>query len=194
MEFLIACLQVVFIVIFFILINYIRKIPERIHGIQQSKYEHDLDKQLESFKTELMKEIEILRIAQTQLHTHKSEEFVNLIEILYKSILDKDYLKKMENNKKLQTEFNSKMSTLGTKLFFFASDDTVKKYVEWRKHGQLITDDDPKSKNILVILMAELMVLIRKDLGYQNTICNKDDFLYIMLTDWDKHKDSFVQM
>jgi hypothetical protein len=76
---------------------------------------------------------------------------------------------------------------LGTKLFFFASDETVKKFVQFRKYSLSVGTPEYESMQNIIIL-AELIVLIRKDLGYSNTECTKDDFLHIMLTDWDKYE------
>jgi len=192
MEILIIIGQILLITIFTLLYIYIKKIPEQIHAMQLSNYEHELNKQMEIFRTELIKEMELMRISHTELQSHKSEEFINLVEFLYKSMLDKEYLRKLETNLKVQKEFNNKMSTLGTKLFFFASDDTVKKYVEWRKHGLRVDEEaGGVDKNRIVILLAELMVLIRRDLGYKDTNCTKDDFLNIMLNDWHKYEGQY---
>lgn len=76
---------------------------------------------------------------------------------------------------------------LGIKLFFFASDETVKKYVEFRGYGQKAKDPDFDASKQL-ILLAEIMVLIRRDLGYKDTACNIDDFFNIIITDWEDYK------
>jgi len=90
---------------------------------------------------------------------------------------------------KTQREFNKTMLDLGTKLFIYASDETVKKFVEWRKYGLTADTVNFDSKQI-IILLAELIVLIRKDVGNTDTQCTKDDFLNIMLKDWDTYQTS----
>jgi hypothetical protein len=39
-------------------------------------------------------------------------------------------------------------------------------------------------------MYGELIVELRKDLGYSDTACDHNDFLKIMLTDWDQITDA----
>ena len=183
-------LQSIIIIILGLLYRYVQKIPETLHKTHIAKIEYDFNKQLESFKGDISNEIEKMKIAETELQLHKIKEFTNLVEFLFTNMLDAEYIAQLEKNTKIQKEFNKKMMDLGTKLFFFASDETVKKYVEWRRFG-LETEVKKEDQHKVIILLAELMVLIRKDLGYKDTLCTKDDFLHIMLKDWEKHEGKY---
>jgi len=141
-------------------------------------------REAEAFRATLNKEVEVLKINHTSLQVNKAHEFVEMIEYFTNIIGNFSNFKKGMNEKK-QRELNTKMVNLGVKLFFFASDDTVLKYTEWRRYSQ-----QPSVDNVKVLkLYAELILLMRKDLGYGDTKCTIDDFLYTMLTDWDKFSE-----
>lgn len=183
MEIILVILQLLIIFGGWFIYRYLKLLPEQVHQKNLKSFELDLNKQLESFKNDLTKELELIKINESQLHIHKTEEFNRLVEFIILNMLDKDYVAKLGKNQATQKDFNKKMLELGTKLFFFASDETVKKFVEWRIYGQ--NADDPNFNPMgLIEKLAELMVLIRKDLGYRDTICDTDDFLHIILTDW----------
>ena len=189
MEILSLIFNFVLLIFLYLLFLYIKKIPDKIHQKSIKKFEFDLNKKLEEFKSELSKQIEIFKITQSQIQFHKTQEFIKLIEYFNKIITDKKFTHRLTTNPKEQENFNKKMLDLGVKLFFFASDETVKKYIEWRLFGINSQDEQHiENKTKLVLLYAELIVLIRKDLGYENTKCNSDDFLNIILKDWEDYK------
>jgi hypothetical protein len=169
------------------LYTYIKKLPEQVHAKNLKVFELDLNRQLEEFRNQLTTDLELMKINESQLHVHKTEEFTKLVEVMITKLLDKQYVEKLGRDPKTQKEYNKTMLDLGTKLFFYASDETVKKFVEWRKYG-LTADTVNYEPKQIIILLAELIVLIRKDVGYSNTQCTKDDFLHIMLKDWDKYE------
>ena len=191
MDVILLVTEIVIFLILGFLFRYIKLLPDKIHEQQKLKFNFELNKQLEEFKSKLAKEMEVLRINESQLHIHKTEEFIELIEFVFTKTLDKKYIAKLSTDKRTILEFNQKMLSLGAKLFLFASDKTVKKYVEWREFGLNDKNKNDNNHQILLI-MAELMVLIRKDLGYAETECNRDDFLNIMLTDWNLHKENYT--
>lgn len=188
MEILMAVLQLIIIFGGWFLVTYIKKLPDQVHAKNLKVFETNLNKQLEVFKNELTTDLELMKINESQLHIHKTEEFTKLVEVLIVRMLDKDYVAKLGTNQKIKKEYNQTMLTLATKLFFFASDDTVKKFVEWRKY-HLTTDEAAVNPLRVITLLAELIVEIRKDVGYKETSCTKDDFLHIMLTDWHKYEN-----
>jgi len=70
----------------------------------------------------------------------------------------------------------------GQNLFLFASDSTIQKYNLLK---QRLLSHQPNSNNHdAIILYAELMLEMRKDLGHKATACTKDDFLKAILNDW----------
>ncbi|GED02965.1 hypothetical protein JDW21_11565 [Bacillus subtilis] len=187
MDILLAIFQLALLFAGWFLYTYVKKLPDQVHAKNLKAFELDLNKQLEEFRNQLTTDLELMKINESQLHIHKTQEFSKLVEVLLISLTDKDYVRKLGSDKRIQKEHNKKMLDLGTKLFFFASDETVKKFVEWRKYSLTVDTPQYEAKQVIIIL-AELIVLIRKDLGYSQTECTKDDFLHIMLTDWDRYK------
>ncbi|CAH0314779.1 hypothetical protein [Peribacillus simplex] len=188
MDILLAISQLALLFGGWFIYTYVKKLPDQVHAKNLKAFELDLNKQLEEFRNQLTTDLELMKINESQLHIHKTQEFSKLVEVLLLSLItDKDYVRKLGTDKKLQKEHNRKLLDLGTKLFFFASDETVKKFVQFRKYSLSVGTPEYESMQNIIIL-AELIVLIRKDLGYSNTECTKDDFLHIMLTDWDKYE------
>ncbi|MGG4549390.1 hypothetical protein ABER02_16635 [Rossellomorea marisflavi] len=187
MEIFLSFLQIATLVGFWFLYTYVKKLPDQVHAKNLKAFEHDLNRQLEEFRNQLTTDLELMKINESQLHIHKTQEFSKLVEVLLFRLTDKDYVKKLGSDKRTQKEHNKSMLDLGTKLFFFASDDTVKKFVEWRKYS-LSADSPQYNPKHAIIILAELIVLIRQDVGYSQTECTKDDFLHIMLTDWDRYE------
>ena len=189
MDILLTILQLAILFGGWFLYTYVKKLPDQVHAKNLKGFEYDLNRQLEEFRNQLTADLELMKINESQLHIHKTEEFTKLVEVLITKMLDKQFIEKLGKDPRTQKEFNKTMLDLGTKLFFFASDETVKKFVEWRKYG-LAADTSNFDPKQTIILLAELMVLIRKDVGYTDTQCTKDDFLHIMLKDWAKYEQS----
>ena len=146
-------------------------------------FDYATQKKLEKFKNNLIEEVERIKINETQLHNYKTKEFVDLLELLCTKILDKDYVKKLSSGGKEAKEFNKRINFLGAKIFLFAKDETVKKFVEWKK----LWSQEPSGED-LVYCLAELVLIMRIDLGYTDTICISDDFLYTILKDYKDNK------
>lgn len=183
----ILIVQGIILILGYILFLYLKKLPETLHQKSIKNFEFRLNSSLEELKATLTKEIELAKISQTELQVHKTQEFVRLMEYFNDFLTNKEKQLRLAHSPKEKEQFNKNMLDLGAKLFFFASDSTVKKYIEWRQYGLRAQQENFDSTKILVHY-AELMVMIRQDLGYENTKCNADDFLNIMLTDWEQHK------
>jgi hypothetical protein len=78
-------------------------------------------------------------------------------------------------------EIQDKFVELSIHLFFFASDQTIKKYVEWRRRSQR---GEFKGTEVLQEF-GELMIMFRRDLGYDTTKITSDDFLFLIVNDWE---------
>jgi|GEM_PF-2646673 len=189
MEILSVILQLVLVFVGWFIITYVKKLPDQVHAKNLKKIEHDLNTQLEEFRNKLTTDLELVKINEAQLHIHKTEEFVRLIRLLVMNLTDKDYINELSTNEEVKKEHIKSMTELGSKLFFFASDDTVKKFVEYRK--QSLKTNKLEEAEKLINLLGELMVLIRKDLGYSKTECNKNDYLHILLNDWDRYEQKY---
>lgn len=167
---------------------YVKGLPEKLHKKNIILFQHDLSEKLETFKSDLTKEIELLKISESQLQIRKIEEFTEITDFLFNYMFDKEFQKDLD---KKPSKFSIKMANIGSRLFYFASDETVKKYVEWKKFGWEMINNASVDKNKSIIIFADLVVLMRKDLGYKKTECTRDDFLSIFVTDWDKHKNNY---
>ena len=151
---------------------YLKKLPETLQEKTLKKFQHSLNEKLE-----------LLKITQGELQVHKRNEYIRFNE----------YWRKMMHNKNVRKDLNQvgEINSIGLNFFYFASDDVVKKFVELRKHllySDLSIDDNNKKT---MKLMAELNLLMRIDLGYIDTKCTEDDYLNILLKDWELVKDTY---
>ena len=163
---------VLFVIVTFTLI-YIKQLPKTFQ-----------EKALKYFQHSLNEKLEMLKITQTELQTLKRNEFIRYSEYWRKTFENQ----KLISNPKHVNELNS----IGLNFFFFASDEVVKKFVELRKLLLYTDTADTTYKKKALIKMAELNLLMRKDLGYQETKCDEDDYLNILLKDWEivKNKEN----
>ena len=148
-------------------------------------------KELEKFRGQLQRELELMKISQADLQLHKTEQFVKFIEYFNNFFADKKKQQAIQKSQNEKAKFNKNMLDLGVKLFFFASDSTVKKYIEWR-FCAIKPQNGSAEPMKLMRIYGDLILEIRKDLGYRDTKCDHNDFLNIMLTDWWKHQESSV--
>jgi hypothetical protein len=187
MDTVILILQILLAIGAWLAYLYLKQLPDTIYKVSLKEIELNLSKQLEEFKSSLTKEVELLKISQSQLQAHKTQEFVKLSEYFGEILTDKEKLAKILRTPKEATVWRKNMYNLGVSLFFFASDWTIKQYIEWREQSTQTDPNNSEPKKILR-LYGELMVSIRKDLGYEDTSCNADDFLRIILNDWEEYK------
>lgn len=141
-------------------------------------------KEAEEFKLSLSKELELLKISHTSLQANKVQYFSELIDHLNNIHNDFKKLRKPSNKAKLKG-YQKKTTELFAKLFLFASDDTIKKWVVIRSAPK--TEQVQKS---LFLLFADFILSLRKDIGYNDTECNVNDVVHLLYTssDWEKIK------
>lgn len=156
----------------FLMWIYLKKLPERIHQEYIVQLQHDLSKDIELFKKDISKDLEILKITRTQVEPKKLEAYILFADTFGNLFSDSEAFKKL-NQKKMFYD-------IGAKLYFFATDQTIKKYIELREHvfnpanslnGAL------KDPMIPIKLYSEIIFSMRQDLGYTGTKCTADDFL-----------------
>ena len=154
---------------------------------REKNYQQKIDKELEAYKVELSKELENLKIEKEHLQKQRIDETLSLIEDYFLKMFDKQYVDKISKNKTEAEKFAVLKRNIGMKLFLFASDEAVKRFVKMEKIGK---SNSAESHGMQMVLeFAELLTQIRRDMGYPKTECNRDDILSIILTDWDKYKD-----
>jgi hypothetical protein len=107
----------------------------------------------------------------------KREEFLRINAFFMKILCEK---KSKSNFKKLQKEFLE----LGTKLYYLASERTVKKFLEFKSLSSFVEGTVHEHK-IALLWFAEFNLLLRSDLGLDTSSGLIKDYLNIILTFWD---------
>lgn len=107
----------------------------------------------------------------------KREEFLRINAFFMKILCEK---KSKSNFKKLQKEFLE----LGTKLYYLASERTVKKFLEFKSLSSFVEGTVHEHK-IALLWFAEFNLLLRSDLGLETSSGLIKDYLNIILTFWD---------
>lgn len=178
--------QILLIVGLWVLVNYLRGLPERLHEEGVKQFEFTLNEKLEGVRAALARDIELLKISQTELQSHKNAEVLRLAEFFAQAMTDPKFLKGIDQNPKSQQQMKNNMFDLGMKLFFFASDETVRAFNDWRGAAAVMTQrSGPES----LLGYARLMLMIRKDVGHGNTSLTEEDYLRSTIVDWDQYKD-----
>lgn len=167
-----------------LLYRYVKGIPDQIHERAQREFEHGLSQQLERLRADLQREIEILKISREQLQIYKIKEFVALADQYNEYLTDSTKVAQLTKDAKEKAKLKHFMIQMGTRLFFFAGDQAVRKYIEFRELGTRIERGEMTPEES-VVLYGELMTEIRRDLGYEDTECGPEEFLRTIIIDWN---------
>ncbi|MEN2467225.1 hypothetical protein [Ornithinibacillus sp. JPR2-1] len=170
-------ITIAILIVGFIVIGVIKKTPEYL-----------LNLKLEDFKSDLQKEVERLRVSEENLHIRKIEKFSQFTEMLNIAMLS---VKGNKNPVQTATALEKAMNTFTKDLMFFAGEKTLKKFVEYRRYSQIVQVGGINEQAKYQFIIAELLLEMRKDLGYKNESISVDDYMYIIVNDWDKHKDDY---
>ncbi|WP_321279853.1 hypothetical protein [Marinifilum fragile] len=108
----------------------------------------------------------------------KREEFLRINAFFMKILCEK---KSKSNFKRLQKEFLE----LGTRLYYLASELTIRKFLEFKSLSSFVEGTVHEHK-IALLWFAEFNVLLRKDLGLETSPEQIKDYLNIVLTYWDE--------
>lgn len=142
----------------------VKKIPAIIGEASKQFLDFHLKRELEQFKFALSENLELLKIIKSNVEPEKIRAFVNFTNYYSDVIAGKRKISDVENKRfHIQAAVN---------LFFFASDTTIKKYQSMK------TSQD---NNTMAILYSELILEMRKDLGYKETTCTANDFMTLIL-------------
>jgi hypothetical protein len=181
MDIALFVIQLFLIIFMGIGINYIRKLPERLHKEGELRYEYGLKKDLEAIRASLTQENELQTIRYQESQARMAEQYIEFIDYFNSVWTDKEIQKGIASNAKKQSEFNKKMVSLGIRLFIFGSDQTVKKYLEFRSTSK---PDASGNKHDVLIRFGALVLQMRCDLLHPDSTCSEDDFLGMFITDW----------
>ena len=119
-------------------------------------------------------------LSSTNNSNEKREEFLRINSFFMKILCEK---KSKSNFKKLQKEFLE----LGTRLYYLASEKTIKKFLEFKSLSSFVEGTVHEHK-ITLLWFAELNLLLREDLGLETSPALIKDYLNIILTYWDEEE------
>ena len=172
--------MLIVMVIGFISIGLIKKTPEYM-----------FKRNLEKFKNELQQDLERIRIAAENIHPMKIEEYVHFTQV-YVKMMELGKIQDQTMQMAAQKVVFDGLTRFGFSAFLFGSDQTVKKYVEIRKYSTLPQGDlGENEKAKILLLMSELMVYMRNDLGNDESSVSVDDFLMIIVNNWGDSQEEF---
>jgi len=174
MEYALLTLQAALGIAIFLLWQWLKGLPGAIHKRQE-----------QLFQQQLTKELELLKISQSQIQLNKIERFIDFAKIQTDILCNEEFNLQIENeDPQAVAKLRQLAVELGIGLFFFASDSTVREYGRWR-HEPSKPGPDPFK---VLEGMGNLMVALRKDVGYDQTSLAADDYLGMFITDWDDTK------
>jgi len=171
MEYLLIVLQILLGIAIFLLWQWLKQLPASIHKRQE-----------QLLQQQLSKELELLKIAQSQIQLRKIERFIDFAKIQTDILTNENFKTKIQkNDPKAVSKLRELVVELGIGLFFFASDSTIREYGTWKTET---AKEDADPYNVLSGL-GRLMIALRKDVGYENTELDSADYLKLFITDWD---------
>ena len=167
--------QIITLILLIFSWGYLKGLPDALHKRQE-----------QLFHQKLSKEIELLKISQSNIQVKKIEQFSALAKLITDLLTNDDFKKKIEDgDKEAMNKLRESAVNLGIGLFFFASDDAVREYGDWKR----LTAKEGTNPFELLSLLGRLMVRLRKDVGYEDTSLNAHDYLKMFITDYESIKD-----
>ncbi len=139
-----------------------------------------ITKIVESVKNELNQNLELMKIQESSLQSEKVKLYAHFTMLYLNMIVKKDNERKKAIKKFSDTYVETVMS-----LYYFSSDEVIKKIVD------LIRESDENDPVGILYKIADLNKLMRIDLGNNESEVNRDDFLNLMLNDWEKKKREY---
>ncbi|MBN1469451.1 MAG: hypothetical protein JXM74_01720 [Fusobacteriaceae bacterium] len=165
------------------LILYLKNtLPKLTADILTKKFELDKkltnDKILETLKAEFSKENTRHSIEYSQIQQYKVKTMVDFLTYFSNYFFDKDLQNKIQKNPKELMKFNLEFAKFGNHLMLFAGDETIKRYSDFRELGK--TEGNEK---LYLKYYSQLVLSLRKDIGYSHSELNEVDFLSLWITD-----------
>lgn len=156
------------------LIGYLFAIPQI-----KRQLEADLKRESESirqqFQADLQKEYSS-RFNERKWETY--EHFADIIRRLMESIRNKRLQKK-------QPEIMEELHSFTGKLWIVGGDNVIEAFNDWRKSAPS-EDADTSDKMQLLVKLMQIVIEMRKDLGYESSIITPEDLLRTFINDFDK--------
>ncbi|MBC1722264.1 hypothetical protein [Listeria seeligeri] len=158
------------------------------------------DKKMNDLNRNITRELEQIRISQENVHPEKIKLFNDVIDMFKQTLASSKMPKITEKDK---DRYNEKLAVLGERyntimysLMLFANDDTIDMYKNYKRFVQEYSVTFFLEKGLsekaysskLMFLMCDLIITLRRDVGFPETNVKQDSLLYGILNDWGEVK------
>ena len=152
-----AVLLLIVIIVFSVLIGLIKKLPDHIY---------------KRFENQFNRETELLKLIRSQVEPQKVDTYIKLSQH-YSDQFSKSFIKEGKPRDE-QIALNIFSLDVSSRLFFFASDETIEKYINFKESKEARSSFDSP----FIGLYSELISSMRHDLQ-NNTKMTSKEFLAI---------------
>lgn len=128
------------------------------------------------YQKEKEKRIEI----EKQLSDKRSKVYNDINLLVFDLFKQTKKLKTLKHN-----DLENRMIDIIKELIMYGSESVLQKFIQWKKISAKENDDTAMSLK----LMMEILIQIRKDMGYYNTKMTCDDILSMIVIDYENNKD-----
>lgn len=170
-------LSVIVLIAIYLMWRYIDELPKRIHKEAIAQLENKLAIELTEIKSRLDKETELLKILRAQVEPKKVETYMAIAD-LYGAMFAPQFIDQNLSPSEQKKDFEWKRFSfkLQSKLFFFASDTTIERFIAFKNNST-----SPQATD----LFSSFMVSMRQDL-HEDTHLTTKDFMSVI---WTLKKD-----
>lgn len=164
--------------------KYLVQLPKRIHDEAIVKLESKLAIELTEIKNKLDKETELIKIIRSQVEPQKVNTYLAITD-LYSDLISPQVVNQTLSPQEMQKEIENKKAffQLLSRLFFFASDNTIEKWLIFKRASTASQAVVPSDS---LRLFADFIASMRQDL-HENTKLNSQDFIDVLIT-WKPKK------
>ena len=113
---------------------------------------------------------------QLQIRNEQKDDKVETYKKLIKFFFESIYAIKLDKEPKTEKEIVDTLYDITPDLIFWASDEVLKLYIDFREIGQNYPKDS-------ILLFGQMLIAIRKDLGHQNSKINEVSVLSTFIND-----------
>ncbi|EAE0317060.1 hypothetical protein AFX57_15400, partial [Listeria monocytogenes] len=163
------------------------------------------DKKLNELNNKITKELQEIRISQENVHPEKIKLFIDIVsmfkEMLYISKMPQKTTNEVQRYEKKLRELGEIYNTLMYSLMLFANDETIDMFTTYRRFIQEYDApffiekglSEKAFNNKYVYMMSDLILALRKDIGFPETTTKQDSLLYGILNDWGEVKEEYFK-
>lgn len=153
--------------------GYIFAIP-RIKRQLEANLRQESEKIKQQFQADLQKEF-TSRFNERKWETY--EHFADIIRRLMESVSN-------QRLKKEQSKIIQELYGFTGNLWIIGGDHVIRAFNDWRKAGSNENTDSSEKMQLLILLM-QIVIEMRKDLGYESSVVQPEDLLRTFINDFD---------